>query len=183
MKKYRVIQWGTGYTGVYSLKFLFENPLIELIGVKCFTPDKEGKDAGELAGVGPRGIRATQDRDALLALDADCVVFMPKDQLDDPSLPDSSSKPWVEDLVAILESKKNVITPLCAGTHWRHLARGEEFRDRLNAACKKGGSTVHFSGFDPGFTTDALAYTLASVVGRIDQIRTCLLYTSDAADE
>ena len=171
-KPIRVIQWGTGYTGAYSLRFLFDNPRIEVVGVKCFTSDKEGQDAGEIAGIGPRGIRATRDREALLALDADCVVFMPKDLLDDPSLPDSLSKPWVDDLMAILESKKNVITSLCAGTHWRHLARGEEFRDRLNAACRKGASTVHFSGFDPGFTTDALAYTLASVVGRIQQIRT-----------
>lgn len=172
MKKYRVIQWCAGYTGTMALKYIFDNPNLELVGVYEPMPDKDGKDAGEICGVAPKGIRATSDKSALLSLKADCVVFMPRDFLADPSLPDSSSKPWVDDLVAILESGKNVITSLVTGTHWRHMARGEEFRDRLNAACKKGNSTVHFSGFDPGFTTDALAYTLSSVTGGIEQIRT-----------
>lgn len=171
LKKYRVIQWCAGYTGTMALKYIFGNPALELVGVYEPLPDKDGKDAGELCGIGPKGIRATSDKAAILALQADCVVFMPRDFLTDPSLPDSPSKPWVDDLVAILESGKNVITSICTGTHWRHLARGEEFRDRLNAACKKGNSTVQFSGFDPGFATDALAYTLSGVVGDIEQIR------------
>jgi 4-hydroxy-tetrahydrodipicolinate reductase len=75
-------------------------------------------------------------------------------------------------MLAILQSGKNVVTSICTGTHWGHLANGAAFKARLDAACKKGNSTVHFTGFDPGFTTDALAYLLSSVSGEIKQIRT-----------
>lgn len=173
MSPLKVIQWATGFTGKYSLGYILDNPHLQLVGVRCYSEDKVGQDAGELIGRAPAGVKLTTDRDALLALDADCVVFMPQDVLSDPSVPDSPSAGWVDDLEAILASGKNVITSVCTATHWRHLANGEAFRDRLEAACAAGGgTTVHFSGFDPGFTTDALAFTLASVVGGITQIRT-----------
>jgi hypothetical protein len=173
MSPLKVVQWATGFTGKYSLGYILDNAHLQLVGVLSYSDDKVGQDAGELIGRAPSGVRLTGDREAVLALDADCVVFMPQDVLSDPSVPDSPSAGWVDDLEAILASGKNVITSICTGTHWRHLANGEAFRDRLNAACAAGGgTTVHFSGFDPGFTTDALAFTLASVVGGITQIRT-----------
>jgi hypothetical protein len=173
MTKLKVIQWATGYTGRYSLGYILDNPALELVGVRCYSPDKVGVDAGELIDRAPCGVALTNDRDALLSVDADCVVFMPQDVLSDPSIPGGPSEAWVQDLEAILASGKNVITSVCTGTHWRHLANGDDFRRRLETACAAGGgTTVHFSGFDPGFTTDALAFTLASVVGGITQIRT-----------
>jgi 2,4-diaminopentanoate dehydrogenase len=173
MPPLKVIQWATGYTGKYALGYILDNPHLQLVGVRCYSEDKVGLDAGELIGRAPAGVALSNDRDALLALDADCVVFMPQDVLSDPSIAGSPSAGWVDDLEAILASGKNVISSVCTGTHWRHLANGDAFRDRLDAACAAGGgTTVHFSGFDPGFTTDALAFTLASVVGAITQIRT-----------
>jgi hypothetical protein len=173
MKKYRIIQWGTGYAGVFSLGYILDNPNLELVGVKCFTEGKEGKLAGELCGRGAVGVAATRSREALLDTEADIVVFMPQDLLSDPSVPDSHAHTtWFQDMVALLESGKNIITPICSGTHWKHMANGEAFRQRLDEACARGNSTVHFSGFDPGFTTDALAFTLSSVVGGMGQIRT-----------
>jgi len=169
---YRVIQWGTGYAGIFALKYILGSGDLELVGVRCYTDEKKGVDAGTIVGVEPVGIRATTNVNELLALEADCVVFMPRDFLTDPSVPGSPAQSWVDELVTILESGANVITPICSGTHWRHLANGEEFKGRLDAACRKGETTVHFSGFDPGFTTDALAFTVASVVGNIEQVRT-----------
>ena len=87
MKKYRVIQWGVGYTGSYSLRYILSNPQIELVGVKCFSADKEGKHAGEFCNRGREGVKATCDKSRLLALEADCVIFMPRDYLTDPSVP------------------------------------------------------------------------------------------------
>jgi 2,4-diaminopentanoate dehydrogenase len=172
MKAYRVIQWGTGYAGIFALKYILNSADLELVGVRCYTREKDGVDAGTIAGVEAVGVRATTNVKELLALKADCVVFMPRDFLTDPSAADSPARAWVEELAAILESGANVITPICSGTHWRHLSKGEEFKGRLDAACKKGDTTVHFSGFDPGFTTDALAFMVASVVGDIQQLRT-----------
>lgn len=173
MKKHKVIQWGTGWVGMAALKYVLANPGLELVGLKCHTEEKEGQDAGTLAGADATGVKATRNADELVALDADCVLFMPRDVMTDPTVPGTPSSEWVPDLLALLESGKNVIAPFCQMQHYRHLANGEEFRDRLNAACEKGGgATVYFTGIDPGFTTDALAFTLSSLTGRIEQIRT-----------
>ncbi len=168
----KVIQWGVGYTGTFSLRNILDNPRLDLVGVKCWTNDKDGVDAGELVSRPAAGVKATRDIDSLLALDADCVIYMPRDALADPSVPGSPSEVWVDELLPILEAGFNVVSPLVSATHWRHLANGEAFRDKLNAACQRGTSTVLFSGFDPGFTTDALPYTIASVVSGVTQIRT-----------
>lgn len=172
MAKFRVIQWGAGFVGETALRFIAQSRDLELVGAKCFTAEKAGRDVGEFIGRETSGIAFSRDRDALLALEADCVIFMPRDLLDDPSIPGSSSAAWVDDLEAILRSGKNVISPICTATHWAHMQNGDAFKRRLDAACAAGGSSVLFSGFDPGFTTDALAFSLSSVVGSISQIRT-----------
>jgi hypothetical protein len=105
-------------------------------------------------------------------MDADCVVFMPRDPLGDPSVPGSSSRAWVDDLLRVLRSGKNVVTSLCAGIHTGHLANGPEFAEELERACREGGSSILFTGLDPGFLSDALAVTMASAVGEITAIRT-----------
>ena len=33
MKKYKVIQWATGYTGIYSLQYILQNPALQLLGL------------------------------------------------------------------------------------------------------------------------------------------------------
>ena len=169
--KYRVIQWGAGYTGSYSLKFILMNPRLELVGIKCHTSAKEGKTAGELAGGAPAGVKATRDAEQLLQLDADCVIYMPRDPFVDPSIPGSVAEVWLKELCALLASGKNVVTSLTAGTHYKHLHDGTGFLEKLNAAGAAGNSSVFFTGFDPGFS-DILAYTMSGAVGRITQIRT-----------
>jgi len=82
----RVIQWGTGYTGAFALRYLINNPAYELVGVKCVTEAKEGTDAGEIAGLAPVGVTATRDAEALIATDAEVVIYMPRDPLADPSV-------------------------------------------------------------------------------------------------
>src|SRR6266566_3099871 len=72
---YRVIQWSTGNVGVAALRCIIGHPELELVGVWVHSPDKAGRDAGELSGLPATGVRATNDADALLALDADCVSY------------------------------------------------------------------------------------------------------------
>jgi hypothetical protein len=168
----RVIQWGVGSVGTDALNFVLDREDLELIGVRCYTEAKVGRDAGELAGRPPVGVIATTEVEALLQLDADCVLFMPGDGLLDPTVPGSPSRAWVDEVLPILASGKNVVSSLAAGMHWKHLANGSGLRDELNSACEKGSSSIFFTGIDPGFITDCLAITMASVVGRISQIRT-----------
>jgi 4-hydroxy-tetrahydrodipicolinate reductase len=169
----RVIQWGTGAVGFHALSFVLDHPELELVGVKCYTDGKAGKDAGEIVGRGPVGVLATKSSDELISLDADCVLFMPRDvtQLD-PTLPDSPGREWVDAVLPILISGKNVVSPVASGMHWAQLAHGTALRDELNLACEKGSSSIYFTGIDPGFVTDALAITMSSVACRIEQVRT-----------
>ena len=72
---YRVIQWGTGKVGKFSLGAILDHPDLELTGVWVHSADKVGQDAGELLGRPAVGIAATNDADSLLALGADCVCY------------------------------------------------------------------------------------------------------------
>jgi hypothetical protein len=173
MDPYKVIQWGTGAVGVHALRFVIEHPELELVGVKCHSEAKDGIDAGEIAGTARTGVAATRDAGELTALDADCVLFMPRDTMQlDPTVPGSPSREWVDAVLPILRSGKNVITPIANGMHWRQLADGPALRDELQAAGEEGGASIYFTGIDPGFVTDALAITMSSVCARIEQLRT-----------
>lgn len=170
-RPYRVIQWGTGYTGTYALKYILMHPALELVGVKCHTAQKEGLLATDICAHGSSTVRTTRDKEAILSLDADCVIYMPRDALVDPTVPGSPSGAWLNELVEILSTGKNVVTSIASGTHYAHLHDGATFLDKLNRACERGRSTVLFTGFDPGFS-DVLAYTMSGAVGAVTQIRT-----------
>ena len=57
-RRYRVVQWATGSVGASALRAIIEHPDLELVGVLVFDPEKEGRDAGELCGVGETGVLA-----------------------------------------------------------------------------------------------------------------------------
>ena len=96
---YRVIQWATGGVGRAAMEGVLAHPELELAGAWVHSPDKEGADLGTLLGGDELGVTATGDVDALLATDADCVLYSPI--FADPGV-----------VAAILESGKNVVSPL-----------------------------------------------------------------------
>ncbi|HOX18180.1 MAG TPA: hypothetical protein PKW82_06955, partial [Spirochaetales bacterium] len=51
------------------------------------------------------------------------------------------------------------------------VATGAELRERLEEACRQGGTTLFTSGFDPGWSGDVIPLSLASVCERVDSIR------------
>ncbi|PRC48183.1 dihydrodipicolinate reductase, partial [Mycobacterium sp. ITM-2017-0098] len=73
----RVVQWTTGNVGRKSVHAIVANSDLELVGCYAWAADKVGKDVGELCGIDPLGVNATDDIDALLALRPDCVVYTP----------------------------------------------------------------------------------------------------------
>jgi hypothetical protein len=156
---YKVIQWATGGVGVLLLRETIQNPDLELVGVKVFTDSKDGKDAGEIAGLGPVGVKATMETDALLALDADVVLHAP--------LAADMNEVDV-DVIRVLESGKNVIST--AG-YYGPQARGADVVNRLEEACAKGRATLHGSGIEPGFVFDRLAPTLTSMCLELDHLK------------
>lgn len=74
----------------------------EVVGVKVFSPHKHGKDIGELVGLPPVGVKATTSKEAILALNADCVVHTPTT----PALLKGSD----QDVLDLLASGKNVVS-------------------------------------------------------------------------
>jgi hypothetical protein len=149
---YRVVQWTTGNVGKSSVAAIAANPNLELVGLYAWSDDKAGLDAGELAGIGPLGVKATNDIDALLALKPDCVVYNPM---------------WinVDELVRILSAGVNVVASASFITG-HNLGSG---RDRLAEACQKGGATLFGSGVSPGFA-ELLAIVAATACDRVDKI-------------
>src|SRR4051812_11963718 len=132
---YRVIQWATGGVGRAAIEGVLDHPELELAGCWVHSDSKDGRDVGELLGRDPVGVTATTDIDALLALDADAVLYSPV--MADPQVVDR-----------ILRSGKNVITPL----GWFYPA--EEDRARMEESAQAGGVTLHGTGIHPGGITE-----------------------------
>jgi len=74
----RVVQWATGNIGTRSLRAVIEHPRLHLAGVHVHGAAKEGRDAGELCGLGPVGVTATRDVEQVVDLAPDCVLYMPQ---------------------------------------------------------------------------------------------------------
>jgi hypothetical protein len=55
----RTVVWSTGGVGAIAIEAIHDRPDLELVGVWVHSPDKVGKDAGELAGIEPLGVAAT----------------------------------------------------------------------------------------------------------------------------
>ncbi len=148
----RVVQWTTGNVGKQSVATIVAHPDYELVGCYAWSPEKVGRDVGELCGLAPVGVVATDDVDALLALKPDCVVYNPM---------------WidVDEMVRILEHGSNIVTTAAFVTG-HSLGEG---RGRLQDACERGGSSLFGSGINPGFA-ELMAIVSASVSDRIDKI-------------
>lgn len=88
--------------GGRALRTALLSPQFDVVGVKVFSPHKDGVDIGELVGLPPVGVKATTSKAAILALDADCVIHTPTT----PALLQGADR----DVVDLLESGKNVVS-------------------------------------------------------------------------
>ncbi|MEO3810847.1 dihydrodipicolinate reductase [Sphaerisporangium sp. B11E5] len=159
----RVIQWATGAVGGYALRSVITRPEFELTGVLVYDPDKIGLDAGPLVGLPETGVLCDDDVDRVLATDADCVLHMP--------LPAAyfggDYTADLETVCALLSSGKNVITT--TGFIYPQVY-GPVVVDRLESACRAGGTSVYGTGINPGFMSDLLPLTLSALSTRLDHI-------------
>jgi hypothetical protein len=148
----RVVQWTTGNVGKQSVKAIVAHPDLELVGCYAWSSDKVGKDVGELCGLPPIGVLATDSVDSLLELRPDCIVYSPM---------------WnnVDEVVRLLESGCNVVSTAAFITGDR-LGEG---RQRIVDACKRGGASMFGTGINPGFV-ELLAIVAAGASDRIDKI-------------
>lgn len=159
----RVVQWATGNVGRYALRSILAHPELELVGVYVKNPQKVGRDAGELLERDPIGVFATDDRDEILALDADCVCHMPLPSAQVGEDPERDTR----DLCALLASGKNVVTSV---GYVYPKAYGKDLVERFEAACREGTSSLHGTGANPGFLGELLPLTLTGLSGRVDRV-------------
>ena len=154
-RTYRVVQWTTGNVSRQALRAVLERPDLELVGVYAHSADKVGRDVGELAELGTTvGVAATNDIDALIALQPDCALYMPL-------------HPNVEHLTKLLSAGVNVLS---TASFLTGRAYGEEARAALDAAAKAGEASLFGSGVNPGFA-DYLAAVASGVCRQVDYVR------------
>ena len=156
MQTYKVIQAFTGDIAQHQIRVISATPFLELVGAYVFHEEKVGKDAGELAGIGPLGVTATSDLEAILQLEADVVLYNPPHERYDEIIP-------------LLASGKNVIS-IMAGWNPKKLPDWPQ----IEAACEQGGSSLYGTGLNPGLSYE-LALLASSACTRVDSvyIKTC----------
>jgi len=150
----RVIQWATGAVGTEMVTTILDyRPDIEIVGARVYSDAKNGTDLGILVNRPPIGVIATNDRAEILALEADLVLYAP-------------SFTSVDDVCALLESGKDVAT-VSFLFHPRRIPEAD--RVRLADACRKGNSTIHASGLNPGNLSGVLPLALSGMSRTIDK--------------
>ncbi len=227
-KPYRIIIWGPGEIGGAVVRAALTRPGFEIVGAKVFSPHKHGRDLGELVGIGPIGVKATTSREEILAMDADCVIVTP--------MPRSIIEGLDNDVIALLESGKNVVTSAAyhnptmpnwfasartptallnelSHTHgiaqnraesaalfvnklMMRLAHSRPLKDiapplldralgpvmdralplraspeRLQAACRKGGVSLHGTGVHPTFMAERVGMAMARMLDEVQHMR------------
>lgn len=167
----RVIQWATGTVGVHAAPALAAHPDLDLVGVWVHSDAKAGRDVGEICGTDPIGVLTTQDRDALLALGADCICYTAHSDLRPGEV--------VDDLCAMLASGHNVVnTSFVPLLH----PRTAGFHDRLQEACEAGGTSFYSSGIDPGYGNATLAVSALALCKEVRTVRMMEIVNYDTWD-
>ena len=75
VKPLRVAVISTGWISSVSIRAIVRRPHLDLVGVWVHSPEKVGRDAGEIVGLGPIGVLTTGDLDDIIALKPDCVLY------------------------------------------------------------------------------------------------------------
>jgi hypothetical protein len=150
----RVVQWATGPVGREALRAIIEHPDLDLAGVVVYSPEKDGVDAGDLCGLPRTGVRATSDPASAVTPDVDAVCYTPR-------IPD------LDEVCRLLAGGANVVaTPFL----FYPAAYGPPVVDPLTAACRRGGTSVHGTGINPGFVGDLLVLASSGLLRSLERI-------------
>jgi 4-hydroxy-tetrahydrodipicolinate reductase len=153
-RKLRVVQWAPGDTGGRAMKMIIQHPKMKLVGLFAYSENKLGRDAGELCGLAPLGVKATNDINEIIATGADCVVYTPRGPMN------------VEEICRLLESGMNIVTTRVDFHNPKKL--DPDVYQSIEDACRRGKSSIHSTGSSPGFSTEALPLALLYLQRRLD---------------
>ncbi|MCZ6783676.1 MAG: hypothetical protein O7G30_10255 [Proteobacteria bacterium] len=149
---YRVIQWYTGSIAREQIRMIQSNPELELVGAVVHHEAKAGIDVGDIMKGEATGVTTVGNIRDGLAINADVVLYnAPFERYDE--------------IIRILETGKNVITPSAAFFPWSRPELSE-----IETACEKGGVTLLGTGVNPGFAGDVLPLVASSLCARVDRV-------------
>lgn len=177
----RVVVWGTGFVGKLVIAEIVPHPEFELVGVGVTDPDKVGRDAGEICGIGPIGIAATDDVDALVALAPDALVHYGP----------TAAHPLdnIRVITAFLRAGIDVCSTAMTPWVWPAMRQNPpDWSAPIEEACAAGGASCFTTGIDPGFANDLFPMTLMGLCGEVRRVRALEIldyanYTGDYEDE
>jgi hypothetical protein len=172
----RVIQWATGSVGRHAVAAVHDRPDLELVGALAYSDAKAGRDVGDICGIGPIGVTATTDPAEIVALHADCVLYMPQGEMNPMGA--------LDDICLLLASGKNVVSTAVTGLIYPR-SLGRRVVERLDAACADGQTSFHATGIEPGWAAEVLPLTMSGLFRRIDTllVQELMDYSSyDSAD-
>jgi hypothetical protein len=156
-----VIQWATGIVGKHAIRAVVDHPDLDLVGCLVYSDDKAGLDAGEICGIQRTGVLATRDREDILGLDADCVLYMAQGETNPVGA--------LDDICALLSSGKNVVSTAVTSLIYP-ASMGPEVVDRLEKACAEGSASFHATGIEPGWASEVLPLTMSGIFRHVDSL-------------
>src|SRR5207248_1793076 len=159
MKK-RIVVWGTGFVGKLVIPQIVPHPSFELVGVGVSHPEKVGRDVGEICGVDPIGLAATDDLEALIALEPDALVHYGPTA----AHPDDN----IRDIGAFLRAGIDVCSTAMTPWVWPAMTLNPpNWIVPITEACEAGGASCFTTGIDPGFANDLFPMTLLGLCAEV----------------
>ena len=157
----RVVQFATGNVGTEMIRRIVDHPDLELVGLYCYSPEKIGRDAGEIAGIDPLRVVATGDLEDVLGIHPDVVNF-------------NGVWPDVDTFCTLLEHGINVVTTSdwITGFHRdknHPHPSGMKPTELIAEACQRGGATFYGTGMNPGLA-QVLSVVATAGMGRVDHM-------------
>ena len=177
----RVVVWGTGFVGKMVIPEILPRSEFDLVGVGVNNPAKVGRDVGEICGVEPVGLAATDDVEALVALDPDALVHY------GPTAAHPADN--IRAISAFLRAGIDVCSTAMTPWVWPAMALNPpDWITPITEACAAGGASCFTTGIDPGFANDLFPMTLMGLCAEVRRVRAIEIldysnYTGDYENE
>lgn len=166
MRLYRAILWGTGVLGSQVVRVIARKKSVQLAAGIVHSAEKVGKDLGRISGLSEDlGVKGSnQAKDVLRDIDADVVLIAtPASKFFRGSYDEN-----LEQIIAALESRKNVITTTGFMYPWRTVP---DIASKIHETAERYGVTFFGTGLNPGFLSDVFLVFLTGPLVRVDRIQ------------
>jgi hypothetical protein len=173
----RVVLWGTGFVGRMVIAEISRNPEFELVGVGVHDPAKVGRDAGDLAGIGPIGVACSDDLEAMIDLRPDALAHY------GPTAAHADEN--IRVIGGFLRAGIDVVSTAMTPWVWpKSKWNPPNWIEPITDACEEGAASCFTTGIDPGFANDIFPMTLMGLCGEVKSVRALELldYTNYEGD-